>query len=275
MAAGHVVVDPREGDVLLIDHDVPFGPYPGLLARHNRAFLYPHGANPIFSADGIHPVHEKTRGQFVIGEGHQQILDTFYPLPTAMTGWPFGPVLPFRPGEPRRVLYAATHALGDGRIGDAEARVNQETHARLADLPIELTVRHVGPLDHSRLQPLAGVIYQQAEHHDLAASIDAADVAVSAGGSFPYIAASRGCPLVMVGQDDWPVDHIPGGTRRAATWDLYRDLYRYPHDGDGDLLVHLERACVDDVPDWRKRFIGDPMDPAEFAAQFERAVTEW
>lgn len=254
--------------MLLIDNDVPFEPYRSFFNVHDRAFIYPHGGGPLFGCDEWE-VDQRTRGQFVIGEGQKQLLEHLgYPRPVKVVGWPWTPLRPFRPATPERVLFAPMHPDGEGNMSDEWLAVNRDTFDQLVRLGVRLTVRTVGTPKQSGIPCKEGVFYTQSPGM---VGEFRADVVVTAVGTFPSLAVAQGYPTVVVGQHIRPCDFDPETReeRPAVTWERWRHLGWYPFDS----VDRLEDACTKEASEWRDRFIGSPM--TGFAKVFEEAVNEW
>ena len=82
--------------------------------------------------------------------------------------------------------------------------------------------------------------------------------------------------MVMFGSRLPPdLGHGPGFP--APGWDSYGPLMAYPHDvDDGPLIDVLAAACApsDAVEEYRRRFVGGPLDPARVVAEVEALVEE-
>lgn len=278
--AGHDIVT-GGGDIALIDADIPVPPYANVCDTHKRVVVYPHGGGNPFAGKEWAP-HPNTVCRLVPGPGQVDVLTACgYPAPVEVIGWPFSDRQPFRPcPNPVEVLFAPTHQLWHGFIHPDAFESNRRTHDMLAALPINLTVRYVesGGLGDIGITPVAGVTYRQApmDVHDGIAAIAAADVVVAGEGTFPSLAMAQGCPTVMSAQIRPDDDHPLLGRVPADSWDLFREISRYPLDADNAhdaeaLMDLLTDACQDHpaAAMWRDRFVGAPFDPAAFVDLFE------
>jgi hypothetical protein len=268
-AAGHVLVeDARHADVVLIDHDVDFhGKRPlveACVAHGGQGFLYPHGADPALMAgwDGIYEVFGALAGALVISDGHAAVGARYgYPLPMHVIGWPYCPQAPRRARPVERVLFAPTHPpyLGNPRY----PLRNAEMFERLLACPVELTVRHIGPLEVNGLRPVEGVRFVRGDvlgAPGMLEQIDAADCVVADRSTFGNLAVSRGVTTVLW---DSVLVYDNGGTRHPDHLHLYADLLHHPFDADGGDMWDLIRAAAADtarIGVWRERFIGHPLD---------------
>lgn len=245
------------GDVLLVDHEAPGPVYDRLFASHDRAFLYPHGAGPLVYT--LYPKRPQTRGHFVIGSGQADLFARYDDRPTEVVGWPWGPLLPFRPTEGRKVLFAPTHPDGFGWLPAAVLDNEAATLDALAAMDVEVRVRRYP----TRVPAETDIGW--------------ADVVVAAPGSFPSRAVALGCPTVVVGEDipvcerhpvTRAVNHVPRFTELLPT-------FRFPN-APGTLAEQIRAACSDDLAaDWRRRFVGERFDPVHFADVFDKAVEQW
>jgi hypothetical protein len=282
-AAGHDLVE-ADGDVLLIDHDLPWAHYGALCDAHARVLVYPHGAPIVASGDGQWPVHPHTVLRLEYGPGQVEVLRRAgYPRRVEVIGWALCPRRAFAPRPGRRILLAPQHAMGDGYY-DPELRAqNVLVHEALADLAarglIGLTVRWVGFFSPLGILPRRGVRYVEGAWwiDDALMAIAEVDCVVGASGTFSALAVARGVPTVMYGQ--LPLDDDWGANERhpARSWPRYRDYIHFPLDATetDDLPALLARACASDadVAPWRDRFIGPPFDPVHFVNIVEEVTS--
>lgn len=240
-AAGHTVFradhEPdRDADVFLVDLDHDV--YAWMIDRHERTILIPHGAGPVES-----PVrHPHIRGAFVVGEANLAFTDA---AAVELVGWPWSPVRPFTPcPEPRRVLFAPTHPDNDGHVDGpwraAEARALEQV---LAAIPRQVTITYrPGP---STIQDTVAALTDGGY-----------DLVVAAPGTLLAAATALGIPAVTYRQD------------------LYGTPVGYPHDLiDGAAAV--DAACLVGADEWRRQWVGDQFDPAQFVKTFKEAVSTW
>jgi hypothetical protein len=281
--AGHqlVAIDER-ADLLLIDLDDPNYGYRQVIDAHKAAgatvLLYPHGAQPMIGYDGMHDAYDAVDGNLVIGSGHAEVMRRFeYPAPVHVAGWSLCAPAPFRPTrDVRRVLYAPTHPSGHGTLADLERELNARHYEALLAGPWELTVRHIGTLEQNGLWEADGVGYSRGDYRIATDDIDDADVVVAAPGTFPALTVARGTPMVTYGQGLAPSYGRAGEpVYTLRHLDRYADHMRYPFDaGDGPLDEVLHAAALSDAPiaDWKRRFIGEPMNDRATAELIERIV---
>ena len=278
-AAGHPIV-PYGGDAFLIDLDLPS--YRPTIDTHRRAgsrvFLYPHGVGVMYYYDGIEAPYAHTDGMFVIAPGFAEVYRRIgYPHPTYVIGWPYCDIAPFRAHPaPRRVLFAPMHPLENGYLSDWQQELNREVFAALHAVPgIELTVRHLHALEQNGLEREPGVEYVQGKPDNSYADIDRADVVVACE-TYAFLAIARGAPTIMFGQHVRPSNgEHPGERVYVKGWDAWRDYVRYPwdmRDAPAADLVAAAAASDEPIRVWKERFIGEPLDPARFSAQLERAL---
>ena len=283
-SAGHKIVPFGEpADVFLIDHDMQrFGfreqidHYKALGAT---VLVYPHGGGPLLGYDNLWEAYDQVDGQLVFAPGHAEVLRRIdHPTPTHVIGWSYSHMGPFHPRKAvRRVLYAPTHPSSGGQaLAETNRQVNAETFRKLLEGPWRVTVRHLDTIEQNGLWEADGVSYVRGRPNLSHVEIDTADVVVAAEGTFPSLAIARGVPVVMCGQAHPPMWGLPGETpvplRNAQR---YLDYTRYPFDvEDGPLDEVLHAAVRSDEPirDWKRRFVGDPLNPAAFTAQIERIV---
>jgi hypothetical protein len=179
----------------------------------------------------------------------------------------------------RRVLLAPMHPNGAGDLPQFLRDGNADVFRRLLEGPWELTVRHIGALEDNGLWQVDGVQYVEGGVEGVAYDeIDAADVVVAAEGTFPAVAIARGAPTVIYGQDTPAFYGLPGEQPPLRLReDRYRDYVRYPFDGTQDPLEETVRAAArseEPILHWRRRFVGEPIDPLELSRLLERIVRE-
>ena len=287
--AGHrLVAADATADVLLIDGEAPVFGYRKLIDRYKdmgaAVLIYPHGANIATAYDGLYEPYEHVDGQLVVGPGHAEVLRRLeYPHPTHVIGWSLCEQAPFRAAEEiRHVLFAPTHPSGFGTLPDDAREASAETYARLLEGPWQLTVRHIGTLEQNGLWHAEGVNYVPGNFRVATEDIDAADVVVAGDGTFPALAIARGVPTVLSmikGDDERPSElayGLPGEkpvARRRP--ERYLDYIRYPFDmscGPADEVLHAAARSEQPIADWKRRFIGEPMDPQRLSRAVERVA---
>lgn len=287
--AGHELVADISADVLLIDFDIrgPQFDYERTIDRFKSAgakvLLYPHAAWPQLCYDGMIEPHPDVDGNLVFAPGHAEVMRRIdYPAPTYVMGWSLSELAPLRTtADVRRVLFAPAHPTGDGRQYSDEHYANVRAYQQLLDAGVELTVRHVGPLELSGLWDAPGVRFVQGDYSISHAEIDDADVVVSAPGTFLTLSVARGAPTVTYyqdqeagvgGENDSPVSI--SSVRRSH---LYKDYFRFPFDlGDGptDDVLHAAAGGQAELGIWRRRFVGDAFDQAAFAGPIIHAAAQ-
>jgi hypothetical protein len=277
--AGHDLVS-AAADALLVDLDPPF--YRHLIDafadQGAKIVLYPHGGGgPVLSYDGLWEPYERVDANMVTGIGHAEFLRRIdYPTPVHVVGWSFCELRPFQPRtDIRDVVFAPTHPNGDGTMMEKRRELNAEVFARLLEGPWQVTVRFIGTLEQNGLWAEDGVEYVSAQLLTQTEQIDAADAVVAGDGTFPTLAIARGVPTVMYGQGTLALglpDEEPTQLQRA---ERYLDYIRYPfdaEDGPLDEIVHAAGRSDAPIADWRRRFIGEPLDPRAVVAAIERTV---
>lgn len=282
-AAGHDLVD-SGGDVLLSDHDVPYGE---LCDAHDRVFVHPHGAGflPTLGSDGW-LVHPHTRGMFVNGTGQANLMrGNGYPFPIEAIGWSFCDRAPFRPrARPRRILVAPQHAMAaDGWIDPALVSEHRRILHMLEGIHVSLdvTVRYVGSIVPLKFPAGLRARYVHGGDGSVDGAIlaaEGADCVIGAAWTFPCVAIARGIPTLLFGQHGYTIGRI----QARGPWALTSDIERYPLDASNaetseDMWELICRACGDEetIEGWRARVIGQEFSPERFVSQFERAVETW
>ncbi len=287
--AGHRLVGRDQvPDVLLIDTDVPILGYREFIDRYKdmgaKVLLYPHGANIATGYDGLYEPYEGVDGNLVSAPGHAEVLRRLgYPMPTYVVGWSLSEQAPFRAtDEIRHVVFAPTHPSGWGTLADDAREASAETYARLLEGPWHLTVRHIGTLEQNGLWHADGVDYVQGNFEMSFAEMDAADVVVAGDGTYPMLAIARGIPTVLSmikSEDEHPSElafGLPGETPvPRRNYDRYRDYMRYPFDmscGPADEVLHAAARGEQPIADYRRRFVGAPLDPQVASRAVQRVV---
>lgn len=281
--AGHELVDDvgANGDVVLSDLHPSYGKIWELMERVGRTILYPHSAWPTLHCDGVYPVHPSVEAAFVVGEGSRQVLEAVgFSPPTDAVGWPYGELLPMRTTTPRRVLFGANHPDRLGHLALRQRIDNERIVDELVDGGFEVTVRHVGTLRQNGLQRRPGVRYHAAGRNGAGIArppeddLAEADVVVSCG-TFAHRSLALGIPTVMCKQSEWMSDGLrPGQPGYLRQWSRYAHLLHFPYDADDDLAGTVRAAAADPGPaeEWRRRFLGEPFDPAAFVRRFEEVA---
>ncbi len=268
------------------DHDVG----PGGMGHRNGldylyhagvpVFLYPHAARPMLQWDGMYNVWPHTVCNFVIAEGHAEVMESYgYPIPIEICGWNLCDLKdfePISPVKPIKVLFAPIHPNGNGWLHEMDMRLNVQTYKLLLETPgIELTVRHIKRLDLNGLWPADGVNFVLGKANGCHAEIDEADIVI-AHQTFAYISAARGKPLVMFGEQVTPHSgNRPENFRFVGSWPQYRDLMQYPVEFENaESGLHLRSMMAEAMEsdlgaDWRARFIGKVFDGPRFVEMVE------
>lgn len=234
--------------------------------------IYPHCSLPHWWYDGLVPVVNTIKGIFVIGEGQKRAMNIITPNTTiGTTGWAWSRILPFQPTNVKKVLFAPIHPTG-GRLRPEALRANEEIFHELKRHDFDVTIRHIGNIRRqgiripNKFKMIAGGLDGSTNE------IDEADLVI-AEGTFMYLAVARGKPVIGINQ------HLPmrPNVREGyfpRNWDKYGDSIAYPVNfGNKPLVDLIEDAMVEPVQ-WKKDFIGDEMNPAEFAAKVERILHE-
>jgi hypothetical protein len=252
---------------------------PRLHQRKIPIFLYPHAARPMIQWDGMYEPFPHTRCSFVIAPGHAQVMRSYgYPLPVAVTGWTYCPIVPFQPVQQvQNILFGPIHPNANLWLSDVDKSLNQRTFYRLLEYckatGVSLTVRHVRDLGANGLVKVDGVTYIDAQPNGATTEIDQADLVVGHQ-TFAYLAVARGKPVLMMGEDIPPRSgNAEDNFRWVASWEKYADLLMFPLDIlAGDTAEMIERATRSDeeIREWRDRFIGQPFDGPAFVEKLEK-----
>lgn len=252
---GHSV-DNDNPEILLIDHDGP-DYYHNIINAFPQAkiVLYPHGEPYMFAWDGIWDVNPRTAFYLSSNHGCAEIMRAYgYPNPIHVIGWFRGEQASFKPAKQlERVVFAPIHPLNNGYLNKYHKTANVKAYEALINMPIKLTVRHIGNIQSNGLWPVDGVEYVNGK---LDGSTTEADLVVSNVGTYLATAVSQGKPCVAHGQDyaildGYDSDHL----HFSKSWDKYRNILRYPFDiSDG--FKALERAAGTEASTWRYKFIG-------------------
>jgi hypothetical protein len=278
--AGYKTVSsPIMADALLIDHDIKEYGHRDHVERFYKAgkpvFLYPHGAAPMLCWDGIHEPSGMIKGQFVTSKGHAEVLRRYeYPVKTYEIGWYLTEVRPWQPTDGYRVLFAPIHPImGHVYMFPEDLEVNRKTFERLLEIDdIDLTVRHIGRLEINGLWQEPGVrIYNGSTDQNIDEILNS-DLVIS-NGTMAYSAIALGIPTIMMNQMTparEPDIHTLERLDSTST-EKYEKYMRYPFDVDNsdNLKKIMQEACRREPKQWRKRFIGDQFDPANFCNLIE------
>jgi hypothetical protein len=284
--AGHRLSMEGHADVLLIDAEVPKYGYRELIDYYKdmgaTVLLYPHGGGiPQTEYDGHSEPYERVDGNLVNGPGHAEVLRRLgYPTPSHVIGWSLCEMRPFRPAaDVRHIVFAPTHPSGhDGWLHRDWRAENAEVYARLLHGPWKLTVRHIDTLENNGLWHDERVTFVRGDMSPATAEIDVVDAVVAAEGTFPSLAVARGVPMVIYGQGRPGLYGIPGEEPvPLSNPGDYVGYSRYPFDvfdGPLDEVVHAAARSDAPIASWKRRFIGEQLDEATFAAQIERLVRQ-
>jgi len=297
-SAGYVRVQTPadDPDFAFYDHDVGAGGNgfrQGLDFLHAKGvpvFLYPHAARPMLQWDGMYPVWPHTVCNYTIAPGHKAVMEAFgYPVPVEVMGWTYCEISPPAPLLPRRlglkgggrlkVLFGPIHPNGNGWMHPVDKQANAAVLKLLLQTPgIELTVRHIKRVDLSGIWKANHVRYVLGKANQCITEIDQADVVI-AHQTFAYLAAARGKPLIMFGDQVKPHSgNKPENFRWVASWEKYRGLMQYPlevenAEGPEGLRAMMEQAMREDVGAvWRERFVGKPFEAQAFVRSVENHI---
>jgi len=279
--AGHKETEKEIADFLLIDIDVLSR---GVLIKKfhsqgKQTFLYPHTGRPILQWDGWYPPSEMVTAVFTMAQGGIDIPTRYgyNSAPIHAVGWSYTDVLEFQPcEEPKKVLFAPIHVNGNGFMTHRERSTNSKVFHKLLNTEgIDLTVRHIHPLEWNGLWVESGVDYVQGQPDQNTEDIHRADVVVSHQ-NMAYMAVAMGKPTLMMAEHLTPISgNTNKNVREVKSWDLYKDDLMFPLDIlSGDTREMLKRACKDDheIRSWRERFIGESFQHDKFVELVENYV---
>jgi len=251
--------DPSNPDILIIDHDSP-PHYRNLIDNYpnSKVIIYPHGEPYMFAWDGIWEVNPRTAGYLSSNHGCAEIMRRYgYPNPIHVIGWTRGVQSEFEAIEHiERALFAPIHPLNNGYLNHHHKHANAVTYLALLEMPIELTVRHIGNLAYNGLWMDDRV---QFVNGTLNGTTTEADLVVSNIGTYLSMTVAQGKPCVAFGQD-YPIldGHSEDSLKYSKSWGMYGDYLRYPYDvSDG--YAALEQAAKTEATAWRDKFIGEPF----------------
>ena len=282
-AAGHEVGEDGPADLFLIDLDPPEFGYRELIDRHRaagaRIVMYPHITTAPLVYDGLFEPYEHIDASLVVGLGQAEFLRRIeYPHEVHVIGFSLCDLEPFRPRpDVNRVLFAPLHPSPHGDLADQFRECNTGVFKRLIAGPWDLTVRHIGTIEQNGLWPVDGVEFVQGTVDRSYADMDAADVVVAGQGTYPTLSIARGIPTVVAGAMLPPMygfKHEPVHPLRRP--ERYRDYIRFPLDGDADPLDEIIRAAgrsEQPIAEWKRRFIGKPLDEAAVVTLLERVAS--
>ncbi len=274
------VTDP-ELVLAMFDHDVGIyegGVRNGLGYLHERGvpvFLYPHSARPMVQYDGVYTPWRHTACRFAMSEGEIEVMRAFgYEIAMSAVGWSFCALKPFKrrkAGERIQVLFGPIHPNNNGWLSDVDKACNQRAFDLLLKTPgIDLTVRHVKRIDLSGVRFVPGVRYVLGRTDGALDEIDQADVVIGHQ-TFAYLAAARGKPVIMFGDQVIPhVGNRPNNLRYVKHYERYRELMRYPvemetMESGAQLRDMMARIMWTNAGrEWRLRMIGGAFDEKNF-----------
>lgn len=270
LEAGHRPSTPEDpADVFLIDYDLPHPAYKDWVeaAKGKTLIVYPHGASFVMGHDlAGDPI--RADASLVLGEGQKALLNAYdYPNPVHAIGWPWG-----RRGEEpkprplRRVLFAPIHPLGSGYMREDLKDFNREAFDTLLGERVDLTVRHIGPLESSGLWYEPGVEYIEGQPNGSLGGIENADVVV-ASQTFAAYCLVAGWPVVMFAYErEWRLESEYGSECRwAVGWRDHAAANVYPYQlAPGVCQKAAEDPSPPKVKAWKDRFIGPDFDPTAF-----------
>lgn len=289
--AGHRAGGPHDSDVLLIDidppslagrFDVPLFPHRHVIDHYKSAgakvVLYPHGARPELYYDGLFDPYEPVDARLVHAVGYGEFLRRVNcPGEVHVIGWSLCDPAPFvsRP-DVRRVLFAPLHPTAGDTLVEPAREANVSIYERLLACGWELTVRTLGTPEQNGLWAVDGVTFVPGGMDLGLADIHAADAVVAGAGTFPALAIARGVPTVIYHHVGPAMYGLPGEVATELRHpDRYADYIRYPFGAEAgplDEVVYAAARSEQSIAAWRRRFIGEPFDPATAVATLERVA---
>lgn len=242
-----------------------------------RFFVYPHSARPSMINDRW-GTWDGTTAQIVVNEYHEEVLRTYgYTKPIIHSGWYLSPVNEFVPRVVENkinILFAPIHPRNAPQDQAANLAVFQKLLPLVRRDDIDLTIRYIGLLEDSNVPQVQGVKYTRGEMNGSTEQIEKADVVI-AHQTFAWLAVAMGVPTLMFAED-MPTHFRNRGVGWTDTpsWDKVVHLFRYPLDllTTDNPLAMIEKAMQsdDNISDWRRRMIGEPMQDDKFLAEMER-----
>jgi len=252
----------HEDDVLLIDMDIEH--YADVIDKFvGKVILYPHGAAPNLTWDGVYQPHPKVSVNLVTGEGHKEVMRRYgYSKPVEVIGWYLCEIKKWKPRKGKNVLFCPIHPIIGGTfMYEEDTRENVRVFRELLSMDVELAVRYRHSLEVNGLHKEDGVYYYNARFFD---DLDAYDLVV-ANGTLAYVAIAKGIPTVMLKQET--CTRMPGDAvdNRVVvkSLDKYWDYLKYPYDTQ-DLRESISLASNVEPVEWKNKFIGKQMEGEKF-----------
>ncbi len=261
----------NEDDLLLIDIDIE--PPRQIVDEFNgKVVIYPHGAAPNLTWDGVHEPHPKVSVNLVTSEGHKEVMQRYgYPHPIEVIGWYLCEIEPWKPPRGKKVLFAPIHPIVGGAFMFVEdMEENARVFKELLDMDIELSVRYRHALIMNGLHKEEGVRYYNTQWFD---DLDEYDMVV-ANGTIAYAAVAKGIPTVMVKQET-SARQLGDATDNkliVKSLDKYWDYLKYPY-GSENLKESMELAAAQEPVEWKERFIGEQMD-GDWFCEYIQSMSE-
>jgi len=249
-------------DILLIDMDIDG--YGDVIDQFGgKVVLYPHGAAPNHTWDGVKEPHPKIVKNLVTSEGHKEVMRRYgYPKPVEVIGWYLTELLPFKPMNGNKVLFCPIHPIMNGDfMYEEDTLANIRVFKELLGMDIELAVRYRHSLEMNGLYEEKGVYYYNFGGFD---DLDAYDMVV-ANGTIAYAAIAKGIPTVMHKQETAIRNPGDAANNRviSKSVDKYWDYLKYPY-GSDDLEQSMGYVSKYEPTQWKDRFIGKQMDGDRF-----------
>lgn len=276
----------RIADISLFDRDIYIQTPNHVLAqvqlqidRGSLILIYPHSALPPWWYDGLIKIQPYVTCVFVVGEGQKEAMKIIEPSARVeVSGWPWSQVKKFqKPEKLKRILFAPIHPSG-GRLRPEAVAANKAIFNNLKRVArrtgCEIVVRYLSDLERQGLHPYSRFEWIKGVPNGSTKEIDEADVVIGEG-TFLYMAVARGKPVIGINQ------HLPVRANKMCekytphNWDKYGPDLAYPINFEpGKLQEKIDQAIECEQTEWRKRFIGDSMDPFKFSKLVERIWRE-
>lgn len=234
--------------------------------------LYPHTAIAAWWYDGVMELQPEISAMLCIGEGQAEVQRIITPeLPVYPVGWTYCSIKPYqRPKQVRRITFAPIHPSGTVLRPEAK-EINAKVFADLLTLRgVQIVVRIIGSLEANGLWHNPKVIYQNGKPNGDYSDIDISDLVI-AEGTYLYLAVARGKTAIGLNQNI-PI-RVNNGLAEPKNWDKYNHLQAYPIDySGGDIIENIDRALSQEeaVQDWKRRFVGEPLEPNKLVATLEK-----
>ncbi|KKK46803.1 hypothetical protein LCGC14_3161590 [marine sediment metagenome] len=259
-----------EDDLLLIDIDIMEVRQKIIDEFNGKVMIYPHGAAPNLTWDGVYKPHPKIFKNLVTSEGHKEVMRRYgYPVPVEVIGWYLCEIEPWKPMKGNKVLFCPIHPIVGGLfMYDEDVLENGRVFKELLDMDLDISVRYRHALIINGIHKEEGVRYYSTGWFD---DLDEYDMVV-ANGTLAYVAIAMGIPTVMVKQDT--CTRMPGDAANnrveVKSVEKYWDYLKYPYCSE-DLETSMRLASKHEPVEWKSRFIGEQLDGDRFVKSMSEA----